>query len=1501
MTPELQNKFSPVAFSGAALTTISGNALDAGTPLLLLPFRIETRFGTGAGGGELWIRVYPDQICIDSHEDELTKEEETDGKAYWQALWKANPQDLESLKGPWRALAGKYTPERAAWIALQLTPTNLKAGRPGSNAIPGQPSDPEPVFRNLLLRPSSWSKPAVARALPDFWNVVTIVDGQASTPIAGKPIRQPLQVGPDPTAGSFPPDLPVDEGLRWLVDFNTAVDAGMALRIPITPKQKARGFDRILVYGLSTASGDNAQPDPLTLLLNHHHYTDGISWLPQGSPTNNTIDASSAFSRSDPGFEKSYAAERCWPLTLQPGKDFVNNECDSVEAADWLGIDRSVFDHVQGSDLSSRANAGHMAVALWPATLGYFLTELMAGIFTEEQIDLLYHFFIGSVTGGSLPALRVGRTPYGILPVTPLGLWDGSRMNFPDFEPGLVDFLKRVLPIWRSSADKAPHVGGSKDPDSDLAGILGMDASSMTYRGRWVIGGEYFWNWLGWMRIPKEMAANLYKLGQDAARRNMEAIGHPDWKPRLLDNSLQPNGFPIRYPTIQDEPLSETDDVSLKGAKTNYISWLRSASIKDLESLNYPEPTPPNSLLFRILRQSLLLEYFNTAARAQLSGGIVTLEQVREAQMINIGQPTLTRWDILNRSIHDKKDAPDDQGTSWAEYLTSSEISGNWEFHRLTFLLDNLEALAGLPTAELDRLLTETLDICSHRLDAWATLLAVINLRWQRSGKSHSNPPKFQFGGYAWVENLKAEPARSNISKGEANAVQRLDTQRVTADGIGHPLPPAKEPWKDNGGFIFAPSMTQARTGAVLRSAYLSHKESSKGQLLAIDLNSLRVRRALWLLDSIRQGQSLGALLGYLFERGLHRVNADKYIQPFRDRYQLVDNQLTPGKPGEAVAPRGVVNGCALQSDWQKGKFSRFGNWGPGMPGWWSGDRATLIGVLKELDDAADALSDLSISEAVHQIIAGNPGRAGGILNAVSRGERPPEPDIVRTPCGGLDLTHRILTLFAEEGPPAAGWSTNWRHPRERLEPRVDHWAGSLLPPPDKVVCYVHYKVNQVDQAPLRVRLSDLDLTPLDFLSIAIDSEKPAAGELESRIFYNCLPPGASDARIDFNLDPVADAGGISIPDAVFAAGRLREFITGGRPLAPQDLIEPERDASKLAGSVDLDDLKLRAQTAYDALCSAMTDIITAASDDQRAAALRKASYFGVCGAVPASKDEKEGLLQDRADSVVHELALRKKSAEDIQVNAAGPQDWISFIQAVFAGTAVVFPLFSPPDIGNLRLAFAESSSFLGADGQAFDRWLQQLTHVREPAARLDMVISVAEIFHPSARPIFTIGQLPYRPNDRWLALEQTSEACGRGRVALEAWITGDCQTSGKYAGLLVDEWVERIPRSNETAGLAFHFNEPKARAPRCILIAVCCDKRQYWDHEAIVETLVETMDLARVRTVDLYSVNDGCQILPALYFPFNAENATISADIADILRIIRPSPMGPAGEILHA
>src|SRR5207302_3295688 len=55
-------------------------------PLVLLPYRLETRFGQSLGGPQLWVRIYPSQISIDGHDPRLSPEEMDAGKRYWTAV-----------------------------------------------------------------------------------------------------------------------------------------------------------------------------------------------------------------------------------------------------------------------------------------------------------------------------------------------------------------------------------------------------------------------------------------------------------------------------------------------------------------------------------------------------------------------------------------------------------------------------------------------------------------------------------------------------------------------------------------------------------------------------------------------------------------------------------------------------------------------------------------------------------------------------------------------------------------------------------------------------------------------------------------------------------------------------------------------------------------------------------------------------------------------------------------------------------------------------------------------------------------------------------------------------------------------------------------------------------------------------------------------------------------------------------------------------------------------
>jgi hypothetical protein len=451
------------------------------------------------------------------------------------------------------------------------------------------------------------------------------------------------------------------------------------------------------------------------------------------------------------------------------------------------------------------------------------------------------------------------------------------------------------------------------------------------------------------------------------------------------------------------------------------------------------------------------------------------------------------------------------------------------------------------------------------------------------------------------------------------------------------------------------------------------------------------------------------------------------------------------------------------------------------------------------------------------------------------------------------------------------------------------------LPDPVTVICAVDFHDTTGDHT-VKVSLRDLDVRPLDVLAMSDASDTPQKGELERRIVYAAsLPAGATKVEIDFapaSLPP----GTVSFPDVFFLAKSLRALVNSARALTPQDLTVPETDATKAGGAVDLADLRARATFAVSSLQNDLLALTTAAAGLPGAPgpvrdALMRCSFYGVAGAVPHSSNGIDAGLADQAASVTKILQDRVNKAAAVVFATAPASDLVALLGTIFGNGFVVLPRFTPPDFASLQDAFAQSAALVASDPQAPARWIAQLSHIRPGISRLDAAGTVAQLLGASvADPsALLLGQLPAIASDKWLGLGiDPASPPAKGRVAFACLALGDPLTHNSYAGLLVDEWPERIPSVQENAAVAFHYEEPKARAPQALLLAVCPDGRQTWDDDLITGILQETLELTRIRAVDLDSVQEVGQILPALYFAFNVQGATISANFANIREVAR-------------
>ena len=71
--------------------------------------------------------------------------------------------------------------------------------------------------------------------------------------------------------------------------------------------------------------------------------------------------------------------------------------------------------------------------------------------------------------------------------------------------------------------------------------------------------------------------------------------------------------------------------------------------------------------------------------------------------------------------------------------------------------------------------------------------------------------------------------------------------------------------------------------------------------------------------------------------------------------------------------------------------------------------------------------------------------------------------------------------------------------------------------------------------------------------------------------------------------------------------------------------------------------------------------------------------------------------------------------------------------------------------------------------------------------------------------------------------------------------------------------------------------------APQSILLAVPFELESPWTIWSLQQVLLETLDLARIRAVDLSTLNEVGHYLPALYFAYNLLGDAVSTDFTTI------------------
>jgi hypothetical protein len=994
---------------------------------------------------------------------------------------------------------------------------------------------------------------------------------------------------------------------------------------------------------------------------------------------------------------------------------------------------------------------------------------------------------------------------------------------------------------------------------------------------------------------------------------------------------------------IDKQPLSATNKLEKLGEGT-FIDWLLDASMDKILAGNSPErfPDPNPSMLFLLMRQSLMQAYQEGALDILQTEGLIT-EELRKT----VGDEfTYSEWQRARRKYNTKwhalmKDLDDLRGyvfnfnvaNPFYQYLLSAAGAGaqgraamsayinqpdsnpifngyvNHATHRQILkkadaVRDAFSILNELPTKELSILLAEHIDLCSYRLDGWMTGIANRRLFEQRNVKKG-----IHLGAFGWVENLRKDTNRTDVSLADIPAGMVPEGAKVSKD-------------PDNDGFIHAPSLNHAITAAVLRGAYrASDAEEDINNRLAVNISSARVRTALNLIDGVKNGLQIGAILGFQFEKGLHEryktAELDQFILPFRNAFPLivpVKDNAEANKP--PAYNSNVVDGMALLNKiYDAVKWMDF----PSKDTMFEvltnpannvvlaflrnlvfnngGNQLQYNQIAREIDrmaDALDALGDVAISESVFQIVQGNHVRAAAMVTSLAQGRNVPDPQIVETPRSGIIVNQRVmlnmepLTAFVspDEWPGPAS-------PRANAEPSLNRWLATILGNPANIRFRIEYREPDAPVTPTSMGLNELQIQPLDFLFMAA-SETDFKQYISH--FYLQNNPAASEkasANIDFrNRDEAWNAEVRTVFELDHLMKQLRNIlfqtqtagaehlVTAGTPL---DESNPgNHDIAQLAARTQqsLDDIskvsdKLLADAFIKDLIEAKVtleapnDTFTAAQFTVLREFLLSSAQYGVPNASPSIlfervNDEKEASLKYFQQAATAFKQVKEKikqgnvTMEKLKTAKFDHQRlniYTDVLRAIFGKVFPVLPLYQPinQNVVSVQLALSQDEGLLRHAGAlAMQEWLQSLGRVRPKMGAVEMI----DLSLSAQDKGFEIApvQLQYNPGDYWLGAEYPDNfdnAEDKLSIVMINPARFQSPAMQVQAGLVLDDWIEIIPKKEETTGIVINYDQPDATPPQSLLLAVTPVETGKWDWEDLVYTLLDTLELAKNRAVE--------------------------------------------------
>ena len=550
--------------------------------------------------------------------------------------------------------------------------------------------------------------------------------------MAGKDIQPDLAVGPDPGDNTQPTDSDEDPlvtpGMRWMVYYAAAVEAGMA--VTITRAMDANmdmPLTRLIAYGVDEAGDPVTGGARLAGLLEAHHYTDGFGFVDPGTATNNTeLGRSGLDARAEEVSERYRLTDGS--RTAPPAVAGVAGRLASAPGV--TGPSTVVLSRdPAGARVDYQADTNAL---LWPSTWGYFLLHNLEGIGQPAVREARRHFIDHVRALGTLPVLRVGEQPYGFLPVMSLKHW-ADREGGTATHAAMVRILRQVLPefveaSWRATVGQRWSGQSRAGMTERYHQLLATGAQPVDYVGRSALGPEYVGNLWRFLRLRHRVAVRAQGPGQPGPQRPRAARG-----PAAYRHHLRRRGLPGAGP--DDRHRRRRLPGAAAGDDTGAARRGRRAGYGDAAAL---PPGPALGAAGVVERRDR-----GQGRRPGLAGH----------ELVDVdpyGGPTPTLW----RTLADP--APADPSRTIEQYLTEApatdpNVSDLREFTVRALHARRRDDRGDLPAGRSDGLVRGGLDLAAHRIDAW---VGVVRGRRLTHLRDRPAAVALAIGGFGWLSNF---------------------------------------------------------------------------------------------------------------------------------------------------------------------------------------------------------------------------------------------------------------------------------------------------------------------------------------------------------------------------------------------------------------------------------------------------------------------------------------------------------------------------------------------------------------------------------------------------------------------------------------------------------------------------------------------------------------------------------------------------------------------------